>query len=113
MKKDKRVTKILKKLKKRGIQVSIREINKIPEAVEKTAQTALRENVIAETADAMLDALNAKIEKDDLTFEEALHATDILHLSIIAKYINFRIDMKFEEALEKFSTSEDRRAGIA
>ena len=114
MTKHKDKSKILKRLKKRGMQVSIREFpSKIPEAVEKTAETTLRENIIAQTADAMLDAMNSKINKHDLTFEEALHASDILHLSIIAKYINFRIDMKFEELLEKFPDVKDRRVGIA
>lgn len=107
-------SKISNKLAKRRIRISIREFpNKIPEAVEKTAERTLRENIIANTTDALLDALNSMIEKHDLTFEEALHASDILHLSIIAKYIDFRLDTKFEEALEKFSTREDRRAGIA
>jgi len=89
------------------------KLDKIPEAVEKTDPGRLRENIIAETADDMLDALNSKIQKHDLTFEEALHAADILHLSIVAKYINFRIDIKFEELLDKFSDSKDRRIGIA
>jgi len=91
----------------------LRRLDKIPESVEKTDQGKLRENIIAETTDAMLDALNSKIGKHDLTFEEALRAADILRLSVIAKYINFRIDMKFEELLEKFSDFNDRRVGIA
>jgi len=100
----------MKFLRKYGIKISVKEVppSKIPEAVEKTAETSLRENIIAQTADAMLDALNAKIEKDDLTFEEALHATDILHLSIIAKYINFMIDVKLNELLGS-QEAKDRR----
>jgi hypothetical protein len=85
---------------------------KIPESVEKTGEAKARQHTIDETTDAMLDALNSMIEKHDLTFEEALYASDILRLSILAKYINFRIDMKFEEVLEIFS-APDRRAGIA
>lgn len=85
---------------------------KIPESVEKTGDVRVRQHTIEETTDVMLDALNNMIEKHDLTFEEALHASDILRLSILAKYINFRIDMKCEEFLEILS-APDRRAGIA
>ena len=84
-------------------------VDKIPEAVEKTVESAPREELIGALADDMLDALNRKIEKYDLTFEEALHATDIVHLSIIAKYIGFKIDVKFEEIMK----SQDERIGIA
>ena len=83
---------------------------KIPEAVEKTAESTLRENLISALADDMIDALNRKIDKYDLTFEEALHATDIVHLSVFAKYIDFRIDMKFDELSKD---SKDKRVGIA
>lgn len=97
------------KLKNHKITISM---EKIPESVDKIVDNnnKLRENVIANTTDAMLDALNSNIDKHDLTFEEALHASDLVHLSIIVKYINFRIDMKFEELLEKASKdSKERR----
>jgi hypothetical protein len=84
-------------------------IVKIPESIEKTADSKLRENIIADATDAMLGALNIKINKDDLTFEEALHASDLVYLSIIAKYINFIIDMKFEELLEKAGRENKER----
>lgn len=97
------------KLKNHKITISM---EKIPESVDKIVDNnnKLRENIIANTTDAMLDALNSNIDKHDLTFEEALHASDLVHLSIIVKYINFRIDMKFEELLEKVSKdSKERR----
>lgn len=97
------------KLKNHKITISM---EKIPESVDKIVDNnnKLRENIIANTTDAMLDALNSNIDKHDLTFEEALHASDLVHLSIIVKYINFRIDMKFEELLEKASKdSKERR----
>lgn len=83
-------------------------VDKIPEAVEKTVESPPREELIGALADDMLDALNRKIEKYDLTFEEALHATDIVHLSIVAKYIDFKIDMKFDEF-----GKPDKKVGIA
>lgn len=91
------------KLKNHKIIISM---EKIPESVDKIVDNKLRENIIADTTDAMLDALNSKIDKHDLTFEEALHASDLVYLSIIAKYINFRIDMKLEELK---SNDKDRR----
>lgn len=84
-----------------------RKALKVPESVEKTAETPLRRNVVDSTADSILDALNTMIKKHDLTFEEVLHAMDVVHLSIISKYINIRIEMKLEEVL-KYADREAR-----
>jgi hypothetical protein len=84
-----------------------RFLDKIPEAVEKSGEKNLRENIVSNVTDAMLDALNQHIQNHDLTFEEALHAIDIVRLSVIAKYINYRIDARLEE-LTQYADKERR-----
>ncbi len=85
---------------------SVGIIQKIPESVDKNHES--RADIINKTVDAMLDALNARIQQYELSFEEALHATDIIQLSIIAKYIDFRIDDRSIHVRKL-----DRREGIA
>ncbi len=81
-------------------------IEKIPESVDKNLES--RGDIINKTVDSMLDALNARIEQYKLSFEEALHATDIIQLSILAKYIDFRIDDRSIHVRKL-----DRKEGIA
>lgn len=73
---------------------------KIPESVDKTVDEKPRKSIVDATADELLTALNKMINKHDLTFEEALYALDILQLSILAKYVDVRIDMKIDEIMK-------------
>ncbi len=88
-------------------------INKIPESIEKSSglkESEMRERVINDVVDAMLDGLNGQIGKHDMTFEEAFYATEIVELSILSKYINFRIGMRLAEGS---APRKNGRAGIA
>ncbi|MEM2760498.1 MAG: hypothetical protein QXU32_06640 [Nitrososphaerales archaeon] len=81
--------------RKHGKPKAYRYSFKIAESVEKTADSKVRQCIVDETSDELIHAMNRMINKHDLTFEEALHALDIINLSIISKYIDMRIDTKF------------------
>ncbi|MEO0226260.1 MAG: acetyl-CoA carboxylase carboxyltransferase subunit alpha [candidate division WOR-3 bacterium] len=80
--------------RKHGKPKAYRYSFKIAESVEKTADSKVRQCIVDETSDELIHAMNRMINKHDLTFEEALHALDIINL-IVRDFIQLHGDRLF------------------